>query len=52
MATLEDTLRTCLEQDEVREGIGEEYVPEEFAGADELAAVLEETQQVYEPILG
>ena len=52
VATLEDTLRTCLEQDEVREGIGEEYVPEEFAGADELAAVLEETQQVYEPILG
>jgi tripartite-type tricarboxylate transporter receptor subunit TctC len=52
VSTLEDTLRTCLEQDEVREGIGEEYVPEEFAGADELSAVLEETQEVYEPILG
>jgi tripartite-type tricarboxylate transporter receptor subunit TctC len=52
VSTLEDTLRTCLEQDEVREGIGERYVPEEFAGADELAAVLDETREVYEPILG
>ncbi len=51
-STLEDTLRTCLEKDEVRQGIGEQYVPEEFAGADELADVLDETQQVYEPILG
>lgn len=52
VSTLEDTLRTCLEQDEVREGIGEVYVPEEFADAGELADVLERTQQVYEPILG
>lgn len=52
VSTLEDTLRTCLEQDEVREGIGEQYVPEEFAGADELTRVLEDTQEVYEPILG
>lgn len=52
VSTLEDTLETCLEQDEVREGIGTDYVLEEFAGADELAAVLEETQEVYEPILG
>ncbi|SDF21939.1 Tripartite-type tricarboxylate transporter, receptor component TctC [Blastococcus fimeti] len=52
VTTLEDTLQSCLEQDEVREGIGEEYVPEEFAGADELAQILESTQQVYEPILG
>ena len=52
VTTLEDTLRSCLDQDEVREGIGEEYVPEEFAGGDELADVLERTQEVYEPILG
>ncbi|WP_346621300.1 tripartite tricarboxylate transporter substrate binding protein [Blastococcus montanus] len=52
VATLEDTLRTCLEQPEVRERIGEQYVPEEFAGADELAEVLDRTQEVYEPILG
>jgi tripartite-type tricarboxylate transporter receptor subunit TctC len=52
VTTLEDTLRTCLGKDEVRQGIGAQYVPEEFAGADELAAVLDETQQAYEPILG
>jgi tripartite-type tricarboxylate transporter receptor subunit TctC len=52
VSTLEDTLQTCLESDEVREGIGEEYVPEEFAGAGDLAAVLDETREVYEPILG
>lgn len=50
--TLEETLQSCLESDEVREAIGEEYVPEEFAGAEELAEVLERTQEVYEPILG
>ncbi len=52
VSTLEDSLRSCLERDEVREGIGEQYVPEEFAGADALTEVLEDTQQVYEPILG
>lgn len=52
VTTLEDTLRSCLDQDEVREGIGEEYVPEEFAGGDELTDILERTQEVYEPILG
>ncbi|WP_040337552.1 tripartite tricarboxylate transporter substrate binding protein [Candidatus Blastococcus massiliensis] len=52
VATLEDTLRSCLESDEVREGIGVEYVPEEFGDADQLAEVLERTQEVYEPILG
>ena len=36
----------------MREGIGEEYVPEEFAGGDELTDILERTQEVYEPILG
>ena len=51
VTTLEDTLRSCLDQDEVREGIGEEYVPEEFAGGDELTDILERTQEVYEPIL-
>jgi tripartite-type tricarboxylate transporter receptor subunit TctC len=50
--TLTETLESCLESDEVREGIGEQYVPEEFAGADELTEVLEDTQEVYEPVLG
>lgn len=52
VTTLEDTLQECLEQAEVRETLGERYVPEEFQGAEELAEVLDQTQEVYEPILG
>ncbi|CCG01403.1 tripartite tricarboxylate transporter substrate binding protein [Blastococcus saxobsidens] len=52
VTTLEDTLQTCLAKDEVRQTIGEQYVPEEFAGADELGTILDDTQQAYEPILG
>ncbi|MDK3257071.1 tripartite tricarboxylate transporter substrate binding protein [Blastococcus capsensis] len=52
VTTLEDTLQTCLDSDEVRQTIGEQYVPEEFAGAEELGSILDETQQAYEPILG
>ncbi|MCF6735130.1 tripartite tricarboxylate transporter substrate binding protein [Blastococcus sp. KM273129] len=52
VSTLEETLQTCLEKPEVQEQLGEEYVLEEFAGADELAEVLDRTQEVYEPILG
>ncbi|MGY1827504.1 MULTISPECIES: tripartite tricarboxylate transporter substrate binding protein [unclassified Blastococcus] len=52
VSTLEDTLQTCLEKPEVQQTLGEEYVLEEFAGAEELAAVLDRTQEVYEPILG
>jgi tripartite-type tricarboxylate transporter receptor subunit TctC len=52
VSTLEDTLSACLDKPEVREQLGEQYVLEEFAGADDLAAILDETQEVYEPILG
>ena len=52
VSTLEDTLQTCLDKPEVQEQLGEEYVLEEFAGAEELAEVLDRTQEVYEPILG
>ena len=52
VTTLEDTLQTCLAKEEVRQTIGEQYVPEEFRGADELAEVLDRTQAAYEPILG
>ena len=52
VTVLEDTLRTCLETDEVREQLGERYVPEEFVDADGLAQILDDTQEVYEPILG
>lgn len=52
VSTLEETLQTCLAKPEVQETLGEEYVLEEFAGADDLAEVLDRTQEVYEPILG
>ncbi|MCF6745368.1 tripartite tricarboxylate transporter substrate binding protein [Blastococcus sp. KM273128] len=52
VSTLEETLQTCLEKPDVQETLGEEYVLEEFAGADDLAEVLDRTQEVYEPILG
>ena len=51
-STLEDTLQTCLDKPEVRETLGERYVPEEFTDGEALQDLLDETQQVYEPILG
>jgi tripartite-type tricarboxylate transporter receptor subunit TctC len=51
-STLEDTLRTCLEKPEVQQKLGERYVTEEFKDAEELQQILDETQDVYEPILG
>ena len=49
--TLEGALEDCMAEPEVQEGIGEQYVPEQFVGADGLAEVLSETQEVYESIL-
>ena len=49
--TLESTLEDCMAEPEVQEGIGEQYVPEEFVGADGLAEVLSDTQEVYGSIL-
>jgi tripartite-type tricarboxylate transporter receptor subunit TctC len=51
-STLEDTLRTCLDKPEVQQKLGERYVTEEFKDAEELQQILDETQDVYEPILG
>lgn len=52
VGTLEETLQTCLEKDDVRERLGDRYVPEGFIDADGLTEILDETQEVYEPILG
>ena len=49
---LEDTLRTCLDKPDVQEKLGERYVTEEFIDGEGLKQVLDETQEVYEPILG
>lgn len=52
VTVLEDALRTAHDDPEVVEQVGEEYIDEEFRGADELQEVLDRTQEVYEPLLG
>jgi tripartite-type tricarboxylate transporter receptor subunit TctC len=52
VSTLEDALRTAHDDPAVVEQVGEEYIDEEFRGADELQEVLDRTQEVYEPLLG
>ncbi|MBA2443659.1 MAG: tripartite tricarboxylate transporter substrate binding protein [Rubrobacter sp.] len=48
---LEDTLREALEDPEVREQLGEEYIADEFIDAEEFREQLDEIVEVYEPIL-
>ena len=52
VTVLEDALRTAHDDPAVVEQVGEEYIDEEFRGADELRQVLDRTQEVYEPLLG
>ncbi len=52
VTVLEDALRTAHDDPAVVEQVGEEYIDEEFRGADELQQVLDRTQEVYEPLLG
>jgi tripartite-type tricarboxylate transporter receptor subunit TctC len=52
VTVLEDALRTAHDDPAVVEQVGEEYIDAEFRGADELQAVLDRTQDVYEPLLG
>ena len=52
VTVLEDALRTAHDDPAVAEQVGEEYIDEEFRGADELQQVLDRTQEVYEPLLG
>jgi tripartite-type tricarboxylate transporter receptor subunit TctC len=50
--TLENALRACLDTPEVRQKLGEHYVTDEFKDGEELQQILDETQEVYEPVLG
>ena len=52
VTVLEDALRTAHDDPAVVEQVGEEYIDEQFRGADELQQVLDRTQEVYEPLLG
>ena len=52
VAVLEEALETAHGEPGVIEQVGEEYISEEFQGADALQEVLDRTQEAYEPILG
>lgn len=49
---LEAALEGALQDPEVQEQLGEDYVPEEFVGAEELQERVDQLQEAYEPILG
>jgi tripartite-type tricarboxylate transporter receptor subunit TctC len=49
--TLEDTLEAALEDSEVVERVGENYVPEEFIDGAKLRERFAAQKEVYEPIL-
>jgi tripartite-type tricarboxylate transporter receptor subunit TctC len=51
VATLEDTVSGCLEKDEVREQLGEQYVPDEFIGTEAFSTRIDEIVEAYGPIL-
>jgi tripartite-type tricarboxylate transporter receptor subunit TctC len=51
LQTLEDGVAACLEQPEVVEALGDQYVPEEFIGRDDFRARIDEIVEVYGPLL-
>lgn len=51
LQTLEDGVAACLEQPEVVEALGDQYVPEEFIGRDDFQARIDEIVEVYGPLL-
>ncbi|MCZ2811048.1 MULTISPECIES: tripartite tricarboxylate transporter substrate binding protein [unclassified Modestobacter] len=51
VTTLEETVNDCLEQPEVMERLGEQYVPDEFIGTDAFADRIDEIVETYGPIL-
>ncbi len=48
---LEATLDEALQDEETIGILGEEYVPEEFIGAEEFRGVLDEIVEVYQPVI-
>ncbi|TFV60132.1 tripartite tricarboxylate transporter substrate binding protein [Geodermatophilus sp. DF01-2] len=49
--TLEDAVAACLEQPEVVETLGDQYVPDEFVGTEDFQARIDEIVEVYGPLL-
>ncbi len=51
VATLEDAVSSCLERPEVIEQLGEQYVPDEFIGAEAFQSRIDDIVEVYGPLL-
>ncbi len=51
VATLEEAVGSCLEQPEVVEKLGEQYVPDEFIGAEAFRSRIDDIVEVYGPLL-
>ncbi|MCF6745369.1 tripartite tricarboxylate transporter substrate binding protein [Blastococcus sp. KM273128] len=51
VSTLEETVDTCLQKDEVREQLGEQYVPDEFIDSEAFSTRIDEIVEAYGPIL-
>jgi len=51
LQTLEDGVAACLEQPEVIETLGDQYVPDQFIGRDDFRARIDEIVEVYGPLL-
>ncbi len=51
VATLEDAVSSCLERPEVIEQLGEQYVPDEFIGAEAFQSRIDDIVEVYAPLL-
>ncbi|RFU23422.1 Bug family tripartite tricarboxylate transporter substrate binding protein [Geodermatophilus marinus] len=51
VTTLEGTVEECLGQEEVRQQLGEQYVPDEFVGTDAFSERIDQIVEAYGPIL-
>ena len=51
VSTLEETVDTCLQKDEIREQLGEQYVPDEFIDSEAFSARIDDIVEAYGPIL-
>jgi hypothetical protein len=52
IARLEQIMRAASVDPETRRGLGEQYVPEQFLGAAELATLFAETEQSFQGVAG
>jgi tripartite-type tricarboxylate transporter receptor subunit TctC len=51
VTTLEEGVGACLERPEVIETLGEQYVPDEFIGAEAFQSRIDDIVEVYGPLL-